>query len=88
MTCPSQMLYGNLSLFDKRPCHGSVEGVIVCGQALDYDLIFVRGNFVLFDKIHVSTIEVSQWRFQVFRHVSLFEKLIGKSRCLQNNTFI
>ena len=39
-----------------------------------------RENFILFDKIPVSTIKLPQWRFQAFLDVSLFEKLIWKSR--------
>ena len=47
-----------------------------------------EGNFILFDKIPVSTIKLSQRRFQSFLDVSLFEKLIWMSRRLQNKTVI
>ena len=42
----------------------------------------------MFDKIPVSTIKLPQWRFQAFHDVSLFEKLIWKSRRPQNKTSI
>ena len=47
-----------------------------------------EGNFILFDKIPVSTIKLPQWRFQAFLDVSLFEKLIWKSRRPQDKTSI
>ena len=45
-------------------------------------------NFILFDKIPVSTIKLLQIQFQAFRNVSLFEKLIWKSLRPQNKTSI
>ena len=47
-----------------------------------------EGNFILFDKIPVSTIKLPQWRFQAVLDVSLFEKLIWKSRRPQDKTSI
>ena len=47
-----------------------------------------RENFILFDKIPVSIIKLPQWRFQAFLDVSLFEKLIWKSRRPQDKTSI
>ena len=38
-----------------------------------------KGNFILFDKIPLSTIELLHWWFQVLLEVSLIEKLIGRS---------
>ena len=43
---------------------------------------------MLFDKIPVSTIKLPQWRFEAFLDVSLFEKLIWKSRRPQDKTSI
>ena len=51
--------------------------VTVYGQAVESHL-----------RSTVSTIKLSQWRFQAFLGVSLFEKLIGKSRRHQNYTSI
>ena len=45
-------------------------------------------NFVLFDKILVSTIKRLQWRFQAFFDVSLFERLFWKSCRPQKKTLI
>ena len=66
----------------------SIEGVTVCGHNPECRVTFGRGGLILFSKIPVPTIELPQRRFQTFLDISLPEKLIGKSLCPQNKTFI
>ena len=87
MPHPSQMFYGNLLKFGKRS--SSVQSLI----SRELSLYMVRyhlweGNFILFYKIPVSNLKLSQWRYQSFLDVSLFEKLIWKSHRPQNKTSI
>ena len=90
MPHPSQMLHGNLSKFGKRS--SSVQSLIIRGLSLymvrSQNVIqhLWEGNFVLFDKIPVSTIKLPKSRFQAFFDVSLFEKLIWKSRRPRDKT--
>ena len=94
MPHPSQMFYGNHSKFGKRS--SSVQSLISRGLSLYMYMVrsqnvilhLWEGNFILFDKIPVSTIKLAQWRFQAFLGVSLFEKLIWKSRRPQDKTSI
>ena len=92
MSHPSQMFYGNHSKFGKKS--SSVKSLISRGLLLymvrSQNVIYHlwEGNFILFDKIPVSTIKLPQWRFQAFLDVSLFEKLIWKSRRPQDKTSI
>ena len=84
------MFYGNLSKFGKRS--SSVKSLNSRGLSLymvrsqNVIYFFREGHFMLFDKIPVSTIKLPQWQFQAFFDVSWFEKLIWKSRRLQNKT--
>ena len=98
MLHPSKMFYGNLSKFGKRSSLvlrsrlGIVWSVVGChciwsGHRLSFNTR-ERGNFILFDKIFISTITLLKWRFQAFSDESLFEKLIWKSRRPQNKTSI
>ena len=45
-------------------------------------------DFIMFDGIPLSTIELPEGRFQLFPDISLPEKLTWMSRCSQNTTFI
>ena len=66
----------------------SMEGAIVCGHHPKCRVTFGRGDLILFGKIPVPTIELSERRFQTFLDISLHEKLIGKLHRPQNKTFI
>ena len=92
MPHPSQMFYWNHSKFGKRS--SSVQSLISrgchciwSGHRMSFN-ICEGEKFILFDKIPVSTIKLPQWRFQAFLDVSLFEKLIWKSRHPQDKTSI
>ena len=63
-----------------------MEGVTVYGHHLECNIR--EGDFILFGKIPVPTIELPYRRFQTFLDISLPEKLIGKSHRPQNITFI
>ena len=92
MPHPSQMFYGNHSKFGKRS--SSVQSLISRGLSLymvrSQNVIqhLIEGNVILFDKIPVSTIKLPKWRFQAFLDVSLFEKLIWRSRRSQDKISI
>ena len=65
-----------------------MENVTVDGHHPECRVTFRRGYLLLFDKIPISTIELSLRRSQTFLYISLPEKLIGKSHRPQNKTFI
>ena len=48
----------------------------------------VEGDFIMFDDISISTVELLEGRFQTFLDIILAEKLTWKSRRIQNKTFI
>ena len=47
--------------------------VTVTGRGSECHLLSREGDFILLNKIPVSTIKLSEWRFQAFYEVSLFE---------------
>ena len=65
-----------------------MEGVTVYDHVPECHVTFGRGDFIMFDEISISTIELPDGRFQTFPDISLLEKLTWKSRCSQNKTFI
>ena len=86
LAAPVAMFYGNLQNLVIRSklviksgsvwCNvWSIEGVIVYGHVPECHATFGDGDFIMFDEISISTIKLSEGRFQTFHNISLSEEL-------------
>ena len=104
LAAPVAMFYGNLqnlvirskSVIKSSSVIGSQIGVmsdqlrVSLYMAMSQNVMkhLGEGDFIMFDEIPLSTIKLSEGRFQTFHDLSLSEELRWKSRRPKNKTFI